>query len=256
MVFIYAAIVTVLLLISLCYKAFLIVQRSRFDGEHRFTVAIAKNNRVEQVLSVDPATAGFSVLDFSKTPIPYSSIGGTLGLAVDAKLNTTSDLPPGDISQAMQAFLLRDSFIEKDITVYDLARLALISRNTPTGNRNIKQISLPMKDKDIDYLILRLFTDQTISSENVSIQIINASNLPGMGLRLDRVLANMGANIVDITTARTTVSRSKIQYYDKPTYTLQKLERILKYPVERVDKEGIGDIVITIGEDSKGTEKF
>lgn len=256
MVILYATIVAILVFASLAYKAFLIVQRSKFDGQHQFTFAIAKDNKVAEIVSINPSTAYLSILRLKNASVPLSSIGAALRLAVDAKINTTANIPTDDIATTMQSLLFRDTLVDKSMTVYDLARLTLIARNTPAGNKKIKEITLPMNQKRLDDIIVLLFTDNTIASENVGIQIVNASDISGLGARLAKVLTNMGANVIDITTAHEVVAHSNIQYYGKETYTLQKLQRILQYPVKKLKKETIGDIVITIGKDNNDTSIF
>ncbi len=47
-----------------------------------------------------------------------------------------------------------------------------------------------------------------------------------------------------------------MQYFGKETYTLTKLKKLLKFPVEKAGKESIADIVIIIGEDEKNSDSF
>jgi len=255
--FLYTGIVLFLIVGSLSIKALFIIQKSKFDGAHEFTIAITKNNRVEELMGFNPSSNSLSVLTFTGSPVTPSLLGQALGIIPSAKINATFDLPlTENMSDTLTSVLLQYGMLHTDVTLYDLARLILLSKNIPDNNRTIQQIKLPLDDGQIDKTIISLFTDDTISSENVSIQIINASDVPGMGKRLERVLTNLGANIVAVSTDQTHSSTSKIQYFGKETYTLGKLKYLLQLPIEKLNKGTIANIVIVIGKDYATTNIF
>ena len=146
--------------------------------------------------------------------------------------------------------------IASDITLYDILRFLFSAKNTSATNEIRDTVSLPQDDRQINQAIAALFTDQTVSSENISIQVINATDTPGMGKRLERVLTNIGGNVIAVSTQQKKETKSQIKYYGEESYTLNKIKQFLRYPVTKVNNEPIADIIIVIGADSKNAEKF
>jgi hypothetical protein len=105
-------------------------------------------------------------------------------------------------------------------------------------------------------LITQTLTDTDIASESVSIQIINATNISGVGQRLGKVLTNMGANVVDVSSAQTMQKKTTIAYYGEQSYTLGRLQKILAVKATKLTRQPIANIVITIGTDKNNTIIF
>ena len=111
-----------------------------------------------------------------------------------------------------------------------------------------------MEESRLDKKVSGMFADGVISSENVSIQVVNASGSVGLGNRLTRVLTNLGCNVVSVTSARSVERVSQIAFFGNQSYTLQKLRKWLGYPVSDLREKTIADIVITVGRDESGKE--
>ncbi len=252
--FLYAAIVLFFIIISLAIKTFFIIQQSKFDGEHQFIVAIAKGKNVEEVISFNPAMPAVSLLQIKGKPVSLASFGKTFGFIPDATITAMSDMQLGsDVAKTMTAVAWRYNRLKTDITIFDIARLLFISKK---AKNTIDEITLPADTVLLDKKMVTLFTDEAISAENVTIQIVNASDVSGLGKRLERVLTNRGGNVVSIATSHTPETSSKIQYFGKETYTLKKLGKLLQFPITQLEKETIANIVIVLGEDSQNTTKF
>lgn len=254
--FLYAGLVLVVIVISLTIKAVAIVQNSKFDGQHQFIVALAQGNNVKQIVSFHPGSS-VSLLEIKDKDLSMSSVGKTLGVPIEGKITVTDNFPWGHtILDTMTAIAWRYNVVKTDITLYDIIRFVLLSKSLSTTNQVTETLSLPQEEREIDKIVAELFIDEGISSENLTIQIINASDTPGMGKRLERVILNMGGNVVAVSTQHNKQSKSKMQYFGRESYTLEKLKRLLPFPVSKLEREAIADVVITLGEDSRGTEKF
>jgi hypothetical protein len=234
--FVYGGVVLFFILISLLIKTIFVIQASKFDGKHQFVLAIYQSDKLKEIIKFNPSASEISVLQME---------GESLEVIPDAMVNSTADLPLGtDVAQTMKTIGFRYNSLATNLTVFDILRLIVIAYKEPVQsvNKNVSD---------------NFFTDETISSENVSIQIVNASDVSGMGKRLENIFDNLGCNIVAVTTSRREEKFSKIQYFGRKTYTLEKLEKILDFSVEKIDKEGIADIVVIIGQDaSAGNLKF
>lgn len=229
---IYGSVVLFFILTSLLIKALFVVQKSKFDSKHQFILSIAKNNDLKEFIKFDPKKSEISVLeskDEASLVIP------------DAIVKSSFDLPLGaDVRSTLRTIILKYNLVETDLTILDLTRLTIFSYKTK-----------PQLEDENSFK--NFFTDEAISEENITVEIINASEIGGMGRRVESVLDAMGSNIVAVTTARNQEKLSKIKYFGEETYTVQKLEKLLKFPTEKSEREGIADIVIVLGEDSKDT---
>lgn len=254
--FLYTALVVIVIIISLTMKVVSIVQNSKYDGEHQFILALGQNEKVEEIIAFRPNTS-VSLLEIKDSSVPLASVGKTLGIPVDGKINVGSNMSlDTSITDVMSAIAWRYNAIESDVTIYDIIRFVWLSKSFSPTNQITEKITLPQEERKINETVKSLFTDQNISAENITIQIINASDTPGMGKRLERILVNMGANVVAVSTLYKKEETSTIQYFEEETYTLRKLESLLGYPVSKLPKETVANIVVTIGEDSKDTTEF
>jgi hypothetical protein len=255
--FLYAIAVILVISIALAIKLFLVIRVSKFDGQHQFIVAVAIQGKVAEILSYDPSSDTTSALQLQGKQIPINSLGKTLAILPNATVNFSQDISlQNNATQPLWQIITHYNLTKKDFTFYDLGRLYVFSKSISQVNRQEKTISLPATSSDIDKQISTLFADPTIAQENLTIQVINAADVSGLGQRLARVLANQGANIVAITTAQSTVQHSSLQYFGDASYTEKKLALLLNYSVRMLTRQTIADIVITIGEDQKSTESF
>lgn len=255
---IYGAFVFGLILLSFTIRVFYLVKQSKFDGQHRLTIIIGEEKKVFGLISFEPATSSLSLLTFpGNSNLTYSDFNGKFGVIPDGYIKTRYKLTLGDtIPPILQSFLFRQNDISTNINFYDLSRLYLYANKVPASSIKVEKASISADERDFDKDALLLLTDSTMSTENVSIQIVNATGQSGLGSRLERVISNLGGNVVSVKTALVTQHVSKIQYYGVETYTLQKLEKLLPIKREVLDKEDIARIVIIIGEDNKDTTLF
>jgi hypothetical protein len=131
-----------------------------------------------------------------------------------------------------------------------------LSKSTMTNNKTASTISLQNPGPEDATTITNSLTDQEIADENISMEVINATNITGFGQRLSRVLTNMGANIVDVSTAQNTQKRTTIEYFGDKSYTVSRLEKLLGVTATEITTQPIANIVITIGTDKSHTTEF
>ncbi len=255
--FLYSTIVFLLIFVSLSIKTISLIQQSKFDGGHQFLVAVVKQGGVEEIVGFNPQLNSISVLIIENSPLQLSALGKTLGIVTDAKIEVPADIVlDGDITRTLTSSIIQYNSTKTNLTIIDLLRLTLLSKNVAEKDKTIENIKFPFQENRTDKIIVSLFGDKNISSENSTLQIINGTEIPGMGRRLERVLVNLGANVISVSTSHTNVARSKIQYFGSETYTVEKIKKILLYSAEKLNKETIADIVIIIGKDAIDEAKF
>lgn len=256
--YLYAVIVFLFIGVSLVVKGFYIVQQSKFDPAHHFTLAITQHNNVKEILSFQPQTPAVSVLAIQDNAIPYSLLAKKFGIVTDGYIQADDTMQLGtDISIFLWSSIVHTASWQSNVTLIDKIRLLFLARSITTNNKIVEQISLATQSSDANTTIMNSLTDQDIATENISIQIINATNVSGLGQRLARVLTNLGANVIDIATAQKTQEKTTIAYYGSDSYTLNRIHRLLgNVPVYKLSRRTIAAMVITIGNDKKDTNEF
>lgn len=262
---IYGAFVFALIFLSFTIRVFYLIEQSKFDGQHRFTIVIGQDlpagrqgSPVIGLISFEPVTSSLSLLIFPKNSnLSFYNLNRKFGVVPDGYIKSRNNLSLRDtIPSMLQSFIFHPNGISTNINFYDLSRLYLYANKVPVGSVKVEDVSISSDDRDFNKDASLLLTDNAISTENVSVQIVNAAGQSGLGSRLERVISNLGGNVVSVKTALVNEPISKIQYYGAETYTLKKLERLLRIKKEALDKEDIAEIVIIIGEDNKDTPLF
>jgi hypothetical protein len=255
--FVYTAIVLFFILLSLSIRGFYLLQQSRFDGKNQMIIAFGKDETVSEIAAFRPSERAVTVVTLKGEDVSFSTLGKKLGIIPTAVVKTKGNVPlDTDISDTMRELLLHYYTVKTNLTILDATQLFFVSRKPTLNNRDVREMTVSTDNEKNNKFVADLFTDDTIFSENVSIQVVNASGESGMGKRLERGITNLGGNVVSISTSRNPDKSSKIQYFGQETYTLATLKKVLGFPVEKLEKEAIADIIITIGEDQKNSSIF
>lgn len=248
----FIVIVLGLILISGLFKLLLIIKESKFDGSHNFIVSFVEKNRT-QVVSFSPQSRTISILDIESKY--NNALAKTLEVPIDGIINLqTSD--ENNISSALlkSAFSFGSSL--KKITILDAFRLFLFYKTVPQNNIYKRQLSSDLNDAQKSTVISLSMTDTAVYQENQAIQVINASDVPGIGSRLATLVTNIGGNVVLVSTLDKTVQNSKIVYFGKESYTVKKMSSYLGISPENSTQRGVADVIITIGTDKADSLSF
>lgn len=247
-----------LILGSLIIKLITIYKNSLFDGAHKFTIMISyqQSKNDKEIISFAPDTRSISVLKLSGDAVDKSTVK-TLSIPIDANvfLIDTKNDSKNVVKSQLQSVLFSYNKIKTDLTIIDLIRLWLFAASTAPHDITTKEISLTKDNIEAQKLIMdttltpQFFTDYSLASEQVSIQIINATGINGLGNRLAKLISNMGGNVISVITSDSLSNRSSISSYKKNTYTVQKLSSFLKLPTKEEQNTGLFDIVILVGKD-------
>jgi hypothetical protein len=248
----FIVIVLGLIIISGFFKLLLIVKESKFDGSHNFIVSFIGKDKA-QIISFSPQSRTISILDTESKDnndleknleIP---IDGTVAFQVSDKNNISSAL-------LTSAFSLGSSL--KKITILDAFRLLLFYKTVPQNNIYERQLLPSLNDAQKSSVISLSMTDTSVYQENQAIQVINASDVEGLGSRLAAVITNIGGNVVLVSTSDKTAQKSKIVYFGKESYTVKKLSSYLGISPENSTQRGVADVIITIGTDQANSLSF
>jgi hypothetical protein len=227
------------------------VRSSKFDGTHNFIVNFTErgNNRI---VAFSPQNKSLSILDVKSSAENPSKL---LEVPIDGKI-IASDLNKSKISSVLLKSILSLGKPLNNLTILDALRLFIFSETVPGNNIKERKISSNLNDAQKATLISLSFTDPSVYQENQSIEIINATNIYGIGGRLATLVTNIGGNVILVSTSDRTIQSSKIIYYGDKSYTVKKLSDYLGFSAEKSNKRGVADVIITIGKDKAGSSKF
>jgi hypothetical protein len=107
-----------------------------------------------------------------------------------------------------------------------------------------------------DNIVGNSVNDDLIEKDNQTVQIINRTNVSGLGGRLAKMITNMGGNVILVMSEDNSIKKSAITYIDKETYTVKNLQKILGYEAVREPSNAMSDITIIIGEDKINSLPF
>ena len=240
--------------ISILFKIFFLIKESNFDTKHSFNVEVRDATNIN-VISFSPAQNSISVLEVDEK-VKTNDIGSLLELPIDARINLFDDEFD---SSHIPTILIKSSFAFsrklENMTVLDAFRLSLFARSVSGNSLVIKKLPQNLIDSDQNLLIESSFKDSVIDGEKKAIEIVNATDVFGLGARLATFVTNIGGDVILVST-REREEKSKIIYSNKQSYTVERLSKYLNFPKEKTDKKSVADVIIIIGQDSLEDIKF
>lgn len=251
---IFFAFVFAVIFVSLIFKVVNILSKSRFDSENRFTISVSNGKDLE-IISFSPKSQSISVLKILGETKSLN-MNRFLEIAIDGEVKSFLNKKDFKVPDLMFQFIFNYKDLKTNLTIIDILRLYLFSKTLPINYINYKKISTSQDALTLDKIIPPLFKDEIIEKENLSIKIVNGTDVTGLGNRLSRLISNMGGNVVIIASSDSTENYSTISYFGNKTYTIEKISKILGFKLNKLDKKTIADIVIVIGKDSLPKLKF
>ncbi|OGH10194.1 MAG: hypothetical protein A2152_02785 [Candidatus Levybacteria bacterium RBG_16_35_6] len=239
--------------LSLAFKLGIILKNTSFDNNHRYNLEFNKEG-VSCIASFSPETESISIVNVEGRI--YESTNKALGVPIDAKVLSGCPIESSSIFSKVAGIFPGSLKVSSKPTFIDVIRLMAFVKSVPKDS--IVEESLNVSTDDIlkQQILSPLFLDQSIVNEKKTIEIVNSTDTPGLGARLAVLLNNIGANIVLVVTSEKPEKSSQIVYYGKESYTLEKIEQILRFKKVKKEGQAIADVIIIIGEDERNTLKF
>ena len=250
LVLVFGICVAILIVASLILKSISILAKSKFDGQHRFTIAVIKPKSPITLLSFASETSSISILHVHGG-LKAQTIGKDLETPIDSfifvKETSEDNITKEKIEPFVGGLVWKHELLGSSLTILDAIRLFLFTRSVHANNTQEKELFLPKEESAIDKLSSGLFTNSTIAQEKMSIEIVNGTGVSGLGNRLARLISNMGGNVISISTSDSPKDQSQLLYVGEKTYTVDTLSSVLNIKAVQTEKPGLSDIVITIG---------
>lgn len=243
----FCVVVVILIGISLSVRFLSTVKNSKFDGKHRLTLLVKQSDKVAEILSFEPQAKSITRVVIN-SPAKLPNIGKHFGIVIDGVQDDPS-YEPTDNDLKGRLFRYSTKITGNGLTNYDYLRLYFFANSLQSNDIQEKRYtSLPETDQLVD--LTELFYDATLRDEKIPIEIINASGVTGRGTALERVMSNLGANVVQVTTAPKDEVHSSIQYIDGELHTTKRIINILGFPAKKSVGDELSDIIIVIGKES------
>ena len=235
---------------SLSLKLLLLLGGSKFDGTNSFSLLV-KEREQNQIINFSPKNSSISILTVSG----YNN--QNLGKVFEIPIDGSFDLQEKVNSKNLSAVLSKNIFnfkTQKNLNFMDFLRLFLFTNTVKQNSINEEMITKDVSAQTLISLTSSLFVDQEILDEKQNIEIINATDIYGLGSRLASLVTNVGGNVILVTTGDIE-NNSEIQYINE-TYTVKRLFQILNFKLVKTEKKSIPDVIIVIGKDSISSLKF
>lgn len=240
-----------IVLISFIFKVFWIVKESQYDGSNKFNLAVY-DSRGTGVISFSPKEKSISILRLDKK---YNNPATDLQIPIDGyKTVISKEFNYSNISSSLFTSVF-SAQSRKGMTFLDLFRLALFSRTVSSNSIYERKLLKQHSQTEKSAILSLTFKDPSILTEGKSIEVVNATEIAGLGSRLASLVTNMGGNVVLVSTSEDK-KNSKIIYFEKDGYTVKKFADYLGYPTEKGKSRGLADVIIIIGQDSLNKLKF
>lgn len=252
---IFVVLVLCLIALSLLLKVFFTFRESKFDGQHNFIVAFVDRNQTKLV-AFSPQAKTISVLNINEG-LSKDSLQEYLDVPIDGLVKTNkTNLQDADLPAILFDSALPFSESLDTMTQIDALRLSIFAKTVKAESVYDRDFSNDLNGAQKATLLSLTFTDPAIYQENLGVQIVNGTDVAGIGGRLALLISNIGGNPILVGTSDNLQPHSKIIYYQSKSYTLERLSSFLGFPVEQTNNRGIGDITIIIGEDKVNHLKF
>ena len=245
--------VCAIILISVVFKVISVVRQSKFDGSNRFTISVSNDKNLE-VVSFSPNKPSISILRIEEGK--DLKLGRFLKIPIDGFVRGSFLKIDKDVASLMSSVFFGFKDIKTNLNIVDILRLILASRTTPANNLLVYNITSSMEEQKVYKIVEKLFKDDEIEKENQTVEIINTTQVLGLGGRLARFITNMGGNVIQVSTENNSQKKSIIFYNGKKSYTVEKLSKALGFLTSEMDKQSIADITIVIGFDNRDPLSF
>ena len=187
------------IVISVSFRFVVLVKNSSFDGKNIYNVEFVDGQK-RVYASFSPKEKSISILRAQENDDVFAPVDGIINSKLDSQ-KITSTLVSQLISPSSH----------KDMTVIDLVRIALFSRSVPETSVYERSFVSQAESKTT-------FRDPKIIEEAKSIEIINSTEVAGLGNKLANFISNLGGNVILVKSEDSKAS-SQIMYYGEKSYT-------------------------------------
>lgn len=252
--FLFCVFVVVAICLSLGYRLFTLMRDSKYDTNHNFIVAFTYHNDIDYI-EINSSQKEFSHLEVRGGNNLQES-KKEVGILTDTDISLTHPFSLDALSSYFTDAAWHKNSTSSTLNIYDLYRLSFTTKHISPQSITSQKIHIPFDSSLSSTMLEQLFLDQTIDQENKTVAIVNGTGVAGLGTRLEMALTTMGVNVISVKNADKVESMSSISYSGEKSYTLDRLQSLLSFPIAYTPSAALSDIIILIGKDTSQTTKF
>jgi hypothetical protein len=239
--------------ISLIFKLIILIRNGQFDNSRRFTLSITNGKNIE-IMSLSPSLRNIAIFKFNYT-LSSSQAGRLLEIPIDGIVDSKFINLNQEPNPLFMNVILNYNKLKTSLTIIDILRLLILAKTVPESAVDVVGVD-DQNGLVPDNIVGNSVNDDFVEKDNQTIQIINRTNISGLGSRLAKMITNMGGNVMLVMSEDNSIKKSAITYIDKKTYTVDRLQKILGFEVVREPSNAMSDITIIIGEDKVNSLPF
>lgn len=228
-----------LILISLFFKAIFLLKESKFDGSSHFILEIKNIQNKTQLVSFSPNTSAIGVLNIDGIDV------SSLEIPIDAKVKS-KNFSDENITTSLSRMIF-DFGNQGDLNSIDILRLMFFSMTVKDSSITKESINNSSSKLRINSISSSLFIDPKISDEKLNIEVVNSTDVYGLGNKVANMISNIGGNVILVSTGDLKKT-SQIEFV-KDDYTVDKLASLFHLQKIAAKKISLPDVIITIGSD-------
>ncbi len=229
--------VACIMLIAFLTKAFQIYKNSSFDGVNNYNIANL-SSRGWKVISISPQNSMLTIIKIStKDEAKFKQ----LEIPVDLYSRLDEEIDKYDAKA-----LLRSILAETSANPFDIFKINLFLKTTTL--KSTESIEADIEDSKSLKMISENLSNPSFLREKLTIEVINATGEAGVGSLVTRLIANMGGNVILVSSANNNQKTSEIQTQEENSQTVKKISRILNVRVTKMTPP-LSDVKIIVGED-------
>lgn len=179
-----------------------------------------------------------------------------LGVPIDAmiipkrKLDNEYDLEKFFSMGSQWRFLTAtNSYFYKNLNKYDIFEFYSVSRSAPRENRKEEGIDFSNSGKAIRVEMSEPFKDKAIAESGLTIEVINGTDINGLGERVSRMLSNGGYDVVSVSSESKESDSYIISRIEKKGEFTDRLVRLFGVPLREESGQKAADVSIYLGKD-------
>lgn len=241
----FGIVVVFIILVSFTFKIFDSFKKSTFDTGNFYTVAVNSDNEIN-LISISPKENTLKKLTISG--LSSEEKLKDLGIPYDSNANSKKDnlVNPKSVFTKM---LFHQDGMSGNLTTIDLIKLSIFSNKVSGDNVEVENVSID--DVELSKIVSSWFLDPEIVKEQVKVEVVNTTEISGLGNKVANIITNAGGNVVLVNSSQEDLGDSII-YYSSDSYTVEKISRLLGIKKEKKELNSVSDIVIRIGKDRVG----
>ena len=224
-------------ILSLGYKAVLLISQSTFKHNTFNILLISKGQRIIHVDSENKKIVTQEIENTKKVNSKESIVeqSTNLGLLIDGSIIATNNAEVKNVS--LSILFNSYDYKLKNINQFDLLKIILYSYIFENETK-------PWQDPNES----NLYVDSQIANEKVSVEITNATDTDGLGGKFAQALKNTGYNVVSVKSNNK--QKSRIIGSDLSSGSINRLKNALRITPEIPSgSQAISDIIVILGPD-------